>query len=131
MKIEFFISLPGGPRPQKRHRDSRNGGKYDPSVADKRELQYLMARHKPTDPWVEPVSVSMRFYFPIPKSYRDKTVEIHAKKPDIDNLFKLVSDSMNGTFYKDDGQIHKCELVKYYTRQEPGLWVRIEKVKFL
>lgn len=80
------------------------------------------------------------FIFPIPKSGRisytlngkRKTKKVssgdyHTAKPDIDNLFKGVADSLNGIMWEDDGLI--CEVGKqrkvYGLR--PGIEIEIEE----
>ena len=60
---------------------------------------------------------------PIPTSYSKKKVnEImveckgkHYKKPDLDNLAKLILDAMNGLVFRDDALICELNLVKKYS----------------
>lgn len=40
------------------------------------------------------------------------------KKPDIDNVFKLVADALNGIVYIDDKQIVKTKIKKIYSIEE-------------
>lgn len=63
-------------------------------------------------------------YFTIPASASKKKQkqmedgEIRpAKKPDMDNIIKVVADSLNQIAYRDDVQIVDCQLRKYYSRQ--------------
>jgi len=58
----------------------------------------------------EPVAVGFRFYMPIPASWSKKERSYmcsrpHVKKPDLDNLIKLVKDAGNGIIWKDDSYI--------------------------
>ena len=48
------------------------------------------------------------------------------KKPDIDNIVKIVLDSMNKFAFKDDTQITKIEVEKVYAEEEK-LYVKIEE----
>ena len=48
-----------------------------------------------------------------PKSY-SKKVKYWTKKPDIDNMIKLVLDAMNKIFYQDDAQIVELKCIKKY-----------------
>ena len=48
------------------------------------------------------------------------------KKPDIDNIVKIVLDSMNKFAFKDDTQITKIEVEKLYADQEK-LYIKIEE----
>jgi Holliday junction resolvase RusA-like endonuclease len=63
-------------------------------------------------PFDGPVSVDCRFVFPVAKSWSKakKAAALsgelrHTQKPDIDNLAKLVTDSINERAYADDAQI--------------------------
>jgi len=52
------------------------------------------------------------FYFPRPKGHtnarRDHPLgHLMFVRPDVDNLLKLVKDSLNGVVYRDDGQIQE------------------------
>lgn len=80
------------------------------------------------------------FYMPIPKDgrapYREKGErklrkvapgDYHMVRPDIDNLFKGVTDSLNGVVWEDDSLI--CEVgrqVKVYG-EEPRIEIEIEE----
>ncbi len=39
------------------------------------------------------------------------------KKPDLDNVAKIILDSLNGIAYKDDSQIVELSIKKYYAEQ--------------
>ncbi|HII4440510.1 TPA: RusA family crossover junction endodeoxyribonuclease [Clostridium perfringens] len=61
-------------------------------------------------------------YYKIPKSYSKKRVqaireglEKPTKKPDADNIAKIILDSLNGIAYKDDSQIIELIIIKKYT----------------
>lgn len=73
------------------------------------------------EPLETPITVCIYFRMPIPKSYSKKLtkdcldgLERHLKKPDLDNMAKLVLDSLNGIVYKDDSQIVNLHLRKVY-----------------
>ena len=50
------------------------------------------------------------------------------KRPDIDNIIKIVADALNGLAYKDDKQIVSCSCQKLYGAR-PRLEVRITDLK--
>ena len=55
--------------------------------------------------------------------------ELHVmKKPDIDNIVKVVADALNGVAYKDDTQIVFVAAKKAYSAEE-GLDVIVEEYK--
>lgn len=72
-----------------------------------------------------PIEVECRFYFAPPKSYTKTKLKqisskqmLYTKKPDVDNLFKGVTDSLNGVIYKDDSQIVKATMYKEYSDKD-------------
>lgn len=77
--------------------------------------------------------VSITAYFEVPKSASKLAKEqmlgntiSPTKKPDIDNIVKIVLDAMNKFAFKDDTQITKIEVEKLYADVEK-LCVRIEE----
>lgn len=71
------------------------------------------------------VAIKVEFFMPRPKSHYGtgknsgilkKTAPIsHTKKPDIDNLLKLVYDCLNRVAWKDDSCIFECYAKKQYS----------------
>lgn len=68
-----------------------------------------------------PLQVSIKSYFPVPKSTTKKNREqieaghlLPTKKPDADNIAKVVCDALNQVAYSDDTQIIKLEVSKLY-----------------
>ena len=59
--------------------------------------------------------------FAVPASYSKKRTEAclsdlekHTKRPDLDNVIKLIFDGMNGIVFKDDSQITSIHATKVY-----------------
>lgn len=50
----------------------------------------------------------------------------YTKKPDIDNIAKIILDALNGIAYKDDNQICVLEIVKKYS-YENKIIVKLEE----
>ncbi len=50
------------------------------------------------------------------------------KKPDMDNVVKMVADALNQVAYKDDTQIVDCQVRKFYSEQ-PRIEVIIQEAK--
>lgn len=70
-------------------------------------------------------------YYKIPKSYSKKRVqairdglEKPTKKPDADNVAKIILDSLNGIAYKYDSQIIELRIIKRYTEED-------ERIEFI
>ena len=69
------------------------------------------------------VNVSIWAYFKPNKSIsKKKYLELlgteYTKKPDCDNISKIILDSLNGIAYKDDSQIYKLNVEKLYSDDE-------------
>ena len=82
----------------------------------------------------EPLEVYITAFFPIPKSTskKNRTLMLEdkllpTKKPDSDNIAKVICDALNGVAYGDDTQIVKLVVNKRYTAEEPKVIVYIDK----
>ena len=131
----IYWTIDGKPKAQKRHRDRADGRKYDPSAQDKREFNLQSRQYAPQSPIAGPVLLYVVFYMPVPKGALKrlkglignldemhvdfsprpivtvhpntifKNEQMHIKRPDVDNLLKLVKDSLNGLMWVDDSQV--------------------------
>lgn len=82
--------------------------------------------------------MSIEAVFDIPKSKSKKVkaqmytgVILPTKKPDADNIAKVVCDALNGVAYKDDTQVCSLTVIKRYTTAEengPGVEISISKL---
>ena len=71
------------------------------------------------------IKVNIIAYFSIPKATKKSDINemldnniSPTKKPDIDNIVKIILDAMNGIAFKDDTQITKLNVEKTYSTQE-------------
>ena len=74
-------------------------------------------------------------YYTIPKSISKKKRQAMldkkirpTKKPDADNVCKVICDSLNNVAYRDDTQIVDCMVRKFYS-DTPRVLVTIEDIK--
>lgn len=95
--------------------------------------QYFVLKYPRHIPIEGRVKVSIIAYFKIPKGTNKKNEELMlsgnispTKKPDIDNIEKIVLDAMNTLAFKDDNQITKLEIEKVYSEEEK-VYVKIEE----
>ena len=79
------------------------------------------------------IKVSIIAYFSIPKTTKKADINemlenniSPTKKPDIDNIVKVVLDSMNKFAFRDDNQITKLEVEKKYALEDK-VYVKIEE----
>ena len=124
--ISFTIL--GKPIALQRHRSTRRGIMYDPSKKDKQAIWLQIAKYKPKTPFKEQIYLKLIFYMPRPKHHfrtgkykhqlKDKCKEIvyHTAKPDVDNLVKLIADTIQGKdrMIVDDSQICMLQAEKIY-----------------
>ena len=80
----------------------------------------------------KPIKADIYVYYSVPKSYsktkKDKCYKnliAPTKKPDADNIAKIILDSWNGIAYKDDTQICDLRVIKRFI-SEDGEKERVE-----
>ena len=126
--ITLVFSVEGEPKGKGRPRFSKVGGFVktytDQKTRDYESLISQAARTAmgETPPMEGPISASMYFRLPIPKSTPKKRVASllgglvrPTKKPDLDNMNKAILDAMNGIVYKDDSQVVTIHSKKVYS----------------
>lgn len=79
------------------------------------------------------IKADLKVFYPIPKTTSKKKrkfmlagLERPTKKPDIDNIAKVILDSLNGLAYDDDKQIVFCAINKWYG-ENPRVEVILEE----
>lgn len=97
---------------------------------------YKLSKNKEKYMQGEPLVMTVVAYFDIPKSTTKKDKEAIAlgakyptKKPDADNIGKIIADALNGVAYKDDTQIVRLFVFKEYTESAPHVKVKIRKLE--
>lgn len=140
MKITFEV--PGNPQGKGRARAFRRGnfiGHYTPENTANYEnlikVCYIKAVEKLAQKMTEkPLKISITAVFDIPQSYsRTKAQQAlegqtkPSKKPDCDNIGKVVADALNQIAYPDDKNIVEMFIKKQYGK-EPKLIIEIEEV---
>lgn len=139
------ITIPGQPQGKARARTFYNPrlGKHQSVTPGKTVLYenliktcYLRA-HEGECYEDEPLKVIIRAFYEIPKSMskKDRKAALEwrlfpTKKPDVDNIAKVICDALNGLAYKDDKQIVDLDVRKRYAgeSQEPHVSVRISPI---
>lgn len=87
--------------------------------------QYFIIKYRSVKPLEGRISVKIKAYFAIPKNTSKAQIEnmlagniSPTKKPDIDNIAKIILDSLNKLAFKDDNQITKLCVEKEYSKEE-------------
>ena len=143
--MEIKLIIFGEPVPQGRPRFSRQGGfvkAYDPERSrNYKQLVRLWATNqlKKIDGFKtlqNPLCVEMDFYVGIPTSWSKKKRTEAAqglirpvKKPDLDNMYKAVTDALNGLVWADDSIITDVRLRKRYTADTARVEMVIREVE--
>lgn len=138
-RAQFVVQ--GEPVAKGRPRACRRGASvatYTPDETRKAEEDFILQakRHRPPTPLLGGVRLKVISYRGIPESWTENRKRLArcgfigpTSKPDWDNLGKLVSDAMNGIFYKDDAQVIECTVVKMYASSDPRTEVTIEGIQ--
>lgn len=125
------FTVPRRPRGKDRPRFARRGRKIvtysTDATVDYENLVKLSALEQCKDQldkeYTGTVKMSIKAYFKPNKSISKKQHDLligqfHLKKPDSDNIAKIICDSLNKVAYKDDNQIAFLKIEKYYDEQE-------------
>ena len=83
-----------------------------------------------------PVRARIEIYYKIPKSYSKKRVqairdglEMPLKKPDSDNIAKIVLDSLNKIAFDDDSQVADLRVIKKWTEDVERIEFELEEIR--
>lgn len=129
VKIRFTVL--GEPQGKGRPKFSRQGNRVVTRTPDQTvlyenliQMEYLRQCGKARFEDNECLDMRIMAYYTIPSSISKKKrqsmidKEIRpTKKPDADNIVKVVADSLNQVAYKDDSQIVDTMIRKYYSEQ--------------
>ena len=120
-----FFTVPGEPQGKGRPRFVK-GRAYTPpktkAYEDRVRICYTRAcGSEPPYPAGVPLSVIINADFPVPESTPKKNIPqmlsgeiLPTKKPDCDNIIKVILDSLNGIAYHDDSQVVRVHCNKFY-----------------
>lgn len=121
-RLLWSVRIDTDPQPQQRPRFSaRCNGVYDPCSKYKSDILKQIQSALPGKPFESASGFHMRvdFAFKRPKSHRTsrglltkKAPRFHTQRPDVDNLYKLYSDTISGHVYADDSSIVSIECRK-------------------
>lgn len=134
MKVNFTID--GEPVGKARPRmNTRTGKAYTPDKTRIYEdYTKLLYRSQVKHYFEGYVRLTIKAFYGIAKSDSRKVKEQKnnnilrpSKKPDIDNVIKLIADSLNDIAYKDDTQIVEMQAMKFYS-DKPRVEVTIESI---
>lgn len=142
MKTAYF-EVKGKIRGKARPRVTKQGHAYTPSdTAEYERLVQLAYKSQCGSVFFgniensnekPPIEIYIRAMYSIPKSYTkgkrlaaSHNMIFPVKKPDADNIAKIVCDALNGIAYKDDAQIVRMSVHKVYTTgaERVAVWIK-------
>jgi hypothetical protein len=138
MTLVVTFTVDGDPVPKGRPRFARRG-QFVQTYTDAKTIDYetqvaMRARHAigSTKPLEGALSVFLYLRYTVPASYSKKRKEAclkgveYPKRIDIDNVYKSVTDAMNGIVYVDDSQIVEAHIKKVYA-EESGANIMVQE----
>lgn len=135
MTVHFTV--PGKPMGKQRPRfNSRTRTTYTPeeTLTYEEEVQWAYRMAPKAKMLKGNIKAEIVAYYPIPKSTSKKQradmIEgflLPTKKPDTDNIAKIILDSLNGIAYDDDSQVVSLLVLKRYA-ENPRVEVRLEEI---
>ena len=140
MKVIAF-TIWGNPQGKERPRFTRDGRAYTPKKTRTYEADVISAFHRDCpdfQPWEKgvPLKVRIKAVYALPQSVsnaakgRMLTGQTRpTKKPDCDNIEKIICDSLNAICYHDDAQIVDIKLTKEYG-EDPRVEVTVKEIVY-
>lgn len=135
--VRFTLSVPGAAVGKERARfSSKSGRAYTPKKTVEAEDRVVSAWEAAGSPTVGdgPLRASLVVVLRRPKAHWRADGSLSAagirsdwplRKPDADNVFKLVADSLNGLAYRDDSQFVDVSVAKVWARPQEDEHVRL------
>ncbi len=137
MKVKFTVL--GEPAGKGRPRFTQQGRAYTPEKTVNYETLVKLEYRRQCDDFKfedgTPLDVRITAYYGIPKSVSKKKAKLMEerrirpmKKPDFDNIGKIVCDSLNSIAYHDDAQVVDAQVRKFYS-YDPRVVVTIQEAQ--
>lgn len=138
-KQQLYLSVPGEPVGQPRHRVSTIGGRARMYLPTKHPVHAFKAAIRAAfvaeaGKWRTvkgPVHVGIHVWFTMPSSWSKKKRAAHAgqyhgQKPDADNVTKAVLDALTDCYaWLDDSQVASVQFIKRWAGAEPTTLIEI------
>ena len=136
------LTIPGAPFGKQRPKFTSRG-KFGKAVTPEKTVNYetfvkLLYNEKygaMSFDAEEPLKMTIRAYMQIPFSKSNKQKKLMkenilrpTKKPDWDNIGKIIGDALNAIAYPDDKQIVEAHIVKFFD-ENPRVEIEIEKIE--
>ena len=129
--MEFFLDIEPPTVTAQEHKVRVVHGKpmfYDTAKlkAARSTFENLLRQHIPQVPLDGPVALIVEWRFAT-KSHKEGAYRV--TRPDTDNLQKLLKDCMTHVgFWNDDAQVCREEVTKRWSRQSPGIAIKVVSI---
>ena len=129
--MEFFLEIQPPTVTAQEHKVRVVHGKpmfYDTAKlkSARSAFESLLRQHTPQTPLEGPVALIVDWHFAT-KTHKDGAYRV--TRPDTDNLQKLLKDCMTRTgFWSDDAQVCREEVAKRWSRQKPGIHIKVVSI---
>ena len=126
--MDFFLDIQPPTVTAQEHKVRVIHGKpmfYDTAKlkAARSTFESLLRRHRPATPLEGPIALIVDWHFAT-KTHKEGTFRV--TRPDTDNLQKLLKDCMTHSgFWNDDAQVCHEEVVKRWSRETPGIAIKV------
>lgn len=135
--VEFYMRMIPPMTTYQQHKVAIIGGKprfYEPEKVKAARESYmaLLSKRRPEKPIEGPVRLTTKWLYPLTQKEEANHIDWCWKtsKPDTDNMIKLLKDCMTKCgYWKDDAQVVSEITEKFRTKDEPGIYVRIERLQ--
>lgn len=132
-RVVFIVK--GEPRGKARPRFTKNGHTYTDDKTKQYESLVAWSYRNIAKGYkfTSPVKVIIMAHFKTPKRSKKAVGDmlnghiLPTKKPDVDNIAKIILDGLNGIAWDDDTQVVDLSVSKYYS-EEPRVAVMIEEI---
>ena len=137
-----YFEIMGEPQGKGRPRFSQTGTYTNVRTPEKTviyenlvQLEYIRQCKKFRFPEDKPLRMKVEAFYAIPKNAsKKKRIAMMSgaikptKKPDVDNVLKIIADSLNQVAYHDDAQIAQAIVSKFYS-DIPKVCITIEEME--
>ena len=126
--MEFFLELAPPTVTAQEHKVRVVRGKpmfYDTTKLKNARTAFesMLRQYIPSSPMEGPVALTVEWRFST-KTHKEGTYRV--TRPDTDNLQKLLKDCMTRVgFWNDDAQVCQEEVTKRWSREKPGIGIKV------
>lgn len=97
----------------------------------KQDLLTQLMKYAPDHPYQGPLEIHVLWLFEKKSLAKKRNNTYRTERPDLDNLFKGLADTLNKYFYVDDSHLSKVSLTKGWSNKDPGagLYIKIYQLE--